>query len=440
MPNRTSLTLIFAAAVLAAAACNDGTTGGIPVTPPPVRSLGTITGRVDGDKFSATFTPAGASAALVGNGSSGELSPAIYGDATTAHVFGTITGIVDIPGTSRTWTINVAMRNLLAYAIGSNYSTGNATPPDTSGVFLVFTTLPIRTNPQSCQSPCTIKLINQMGAANFSAPAQPYFWYKSRPTAVQGAPGTDTTGDVVWKFQATPFAVPDTIHSFTFVLEVSAAWPPPNDAVWGNSYNWKTDSMPDTVSKPRWKPAFKQTNGGTVLGTEVFTAGTGLTMTASPNTRSIYLARHDSLGTMDGHIDATLKIVNNSANTIQALIGFAEPAGSGRKQVFVGIASNRVSFVTYTQATGAWSVNGSTFAITSGVFHTFRLRKLGIIDNHLCVDGVDVLQRTYAQLNNTTVDFQNTTVTFGMRGRNGTGAQAIWTAVTYQIGNDGGSC
>lgn len=441
MSARSSLTSVAALAVIGVAACNDGTVGGLSTPPPPVRGMGVIQGTVDGRNFSARFTPSSGSAAVLGNAASG-LSPAIYGGPTTVNVFGTVDSIVDTVGTSRTWYIRVAMRNLLSYAIGSNYSDGNTTPPDTTGVFLVFTTLPIRSKPASCQSACFLNVANTMGLGNFTAPGQKYFWYQSRPTAVAGSPSTDTTSDVVWKFRATPNTAPDFITAFTFILTVGAAWPPPNDTQWSYSYDWLTDSMPDTVAKPRWKPAFAATNGANTLGTETWSASTGVVTTATNAAHSLYLSRHDSLGAMGGHIDATVKLANAAPGVIQAVFGFAEPAGG--KQIFIGLASDGVSFVDYNQATGQWVVNGPIYT-NGGTFNgtvsqTYRLRKIGMTDAHFCVGNTDAIQLPRLSQENVTADFSNTTENFGVLGNGTVSAAATWTEVDYGIGNDGGGC
>ena len=199
MPNRLSLTALSLTALLAATACGDGTTANTPVAPPGRPApLGVIRGTVSGDSMSAVFVPYGSAGAT-----SGDVSPSIYGSPATIQVTGTFVSLVDVRRpTTRTWTFNVHMRNLLTYPIGSNYSASNPAPVDTSGVFVFFTTAPFITQGTPC-SGCTIAASNWGGKGTSPVRMQPFFWYKDRPTAMQGSPGTDQTSDIPWQFTGT---------------------------------------------------------------------------------------------------------------------------------------------------------------------------------------------------------------------------------------------
>ena len=229
--------------LLFALACGERSISGSPPPNIPGKPLGMLIGTVSGDSFRATFVPA---AGDVRRASA--VSAAIYGGPTTANVFGTIlAGYPKNVGGKHTWIFNVAMRNLLSYAIGSNY--GATVPPDTGGVFLFFTQLPVVVFPNPCTG-CVVNVTSQSGTRNFTNPGQPYFWYHDRPTAMQGTIGTDTTSDVQWTFQAATFTPPDTAHTFNFVLLVNAMWPPPNETAWQVRYDGTQDSVPDAHGKP----------------------------------------------------------------------------------------------------------------------------------------------------------------------------------------------
>ena len=433
MPKRFALIPLTALALLALAACQDGQFSAPKTSPPggPSGVLGMLQGTVDGNTMTTTFIPLGNSPAVDGN-----FSPAIYGNqGSTVSVSGVVDSLHDVANVSRTWFLHVRIRNLLGYPIGSNWNA--AASPDTTGVFVFFSSLPVVTLPSPC-SGCTVNVNNPAGSANFTVPGQKYFWYKNRPTAVQGSPGTDTTDYIVWQFKTTSFTAPDTAHAFTFVLLVSAEWPPPNETTWSTKYDGTNDSLPDTQAEPRWRK-FAALFAPT-LGSEVWTAGTELVLTAGNNSTSIYQDRRDSLGLMSAVMDAKVRVPTVAAGEIQAVFGVAEPLLAGGRQAFIGVASDRVSFVNFSDFTGQWSANGGTFALDGTTYHSYRLRKIGTASAALCVDGVATgLTRTYAQLQGTTFTFFLSSTAFGMDGRVG-GAESRWTSVLYTIGSDGGGC
>ena len=441
MTQRRSLTALSLIALLAATACSDGAMGTKPADPPGRSGpLGIIRGTVSGDSMVAEFVPMGNAGAV-----NSALSPAIYGSGSTVAITGEFVSLLNntpVVG-KRTWTFKVHMQNLLPYTIGSNYSDGNTTPPDTSGVFLFFSILPTVTHPTGCV--CSVTIPNYWGLGNFSGLNQQYFWYKDRPTAVQGTPGSDTTSALVWKFignykQPSPS---DTVHSFSFQLTVNAAWPSTNDTAWAYSYNWKTDSLPDLNAEPRWKPPFAQVNQYTTVGTEVFNIGTDLVLTAANGTSSIYLARNDS---MDPPKSASMAIKGNLQNAIagvpiQAVYGLVQP-GAGGKQAVMGIYEDHVAFVHLDPVTGLWSdIAGTAVPATGTAVHTYRIRKFGTLNLYLlCVDNNILSFITDSQLDPRASDFNTTTEFFGVVG-NATGpANLHLTSTSYVLGTDGGGC
>ena len=436
MPNK--LFPAAAVALFALAACNDRQMPSAPPTipPPPSGNVSAmLQGYVDGKTGTATFTPLGMAPSLFGS-----VSPSIYGtQGVNLSIFGVIDSIITVAGTSRIWYIRLGVRNLLAYPIGSNYP--NAAPPDSSGVFVGFTVLPNVAVPSPCA--CTIIVNNPMGKAQFTAPGQPYYWYNSRPTAVQASPGTDTTkNNPEWQFKATTFAGADTANSFSFVLLVNAAWPPPNETTWSATYDGTVDTLPDANGKPRWKK-FAST-GVPTLGTETWSAS-GLAVNAADNVHSIYFGRHDSLGINSAFLKATGSVTAAGApsTNYKAVFGFVEPQGGvpTQRQVFIGIADTRVGFVSFNNGTGQWSTLSSTTiggAFNGNISHTYTLRKIGNTSAALCVDGVQQLTRAYGGWDTVRNNFNTYSVVWGADGRAG-GALSVWTNVSYTIGSSG-SC
>jgi hypothetical protein len=420
-----TLSLTFLA--LGAAACSESHLSSAP--PAPLHTLGILRGTVTGHSMVTEFVPIGAAGSM-----NSSISPAVYGGPTTVTVTGNYLNLVDHPPT-RTWTFGVHMQNLLNFAIGSNYSASNSVPPDTSGVFLIFTSAPVVTFPGPCS--CSVSIDNFSGTGNFSAVGQKYFWYHDRPTAVQGSPSTDTTSDLTWQFTGT-FSGPDTVHAFTWVMTVSAAWPAEDDTTWKYTYNALTDSEPDLHAEPLWKPAFAQDSGLKTLGSESWTAGTGLTLTAGANS-SIYFAHHDSLApTWSAFIEADVTLPTHS-DSVQAVIGWILPPATTGKQAFVGVFSDSVAFVTMDSVTGTWSElagSGPAVTVTPAVSHNILLVKLGGGAAFFCVDhGVETILFS-SSLDPPTPSFRDThpsTVVFGTMGSSNSSGKAVWTDVLYGL-------
>jgi len=431
MLNRTSLTPTAVALGLALAACSDRSSLAAPYAPPPRgTTIGMITGTVEGNKFTATFTPMGAQSAV-----SSAISPAIYGDPSKALITGQFVNLVSVIGSHRTWTFNVSMHNLLSYAVGSNYGTN---PLDSAGVFLGFTLLPTVTLPNPCHS-CAVSVLGTMGTANFTGAGQPYYWYNKRPQAAGTAMGKDSTAALTWTFQTNTWnpGVTDTVHAFTFQLYVNAFWPRPNDTQWSVAYDATSDSLPDTQAEPRWTKF--ASNGSPTLGTESWSSA-GLQMYAASNAFSIYHGRRDSLGTNSGFMDATLRVANADAGTVQAAFGFAEATGG--REMFAAIASDRVGLGNFNEANGNWSFQAGAYMLNGAQFHTYRLRKIGTGSTGtvvICVDGTQRVSRTYNQQQTVRATFQSSSTVFGLDGR---GAQdsAFWKGVSWTIGSNGGGC
>lgn len=432
--------------LLSVAACSDSHLGSEPPPPPQPRMMGTLKGTVEGKKVSFEYVPP---ASRLGTTAPG-FSPQIYQDTSMIRVFGTVDSIVDTVGVSNTWYIRVASQNLLSFPIGA--SQGAAAPSDTQGVFLVFTQLPVKSVSYFCPT-CTVFLINQMGTGNFGSPMQPYFWYYNRPTAMQGTPSTDTTDDRVWIFRTTHVTAPnDSLRAFTFVLEVSAWWPPGQDTIWLSSYNGTTDSLPDTQASPLWK-RWVPTNGGFTLGTQTFNSGSNLTLADASGTNVSYYERDDSIGFAGFlNIDANVQIdgttCTSSTTAICAVFGLAEQ-DTGRYAA-IGVSPTQVGYVIWNQATGTWSFSGVPGAIftgeTPGTFdgtqpHIFRIAQ-NKLHADLCVDGTPEISITRPNLPlSAGTDFIGRQVFWGDAGDAGaTGSTTKWKVLRYSIATNGGNC
>jgi len=436
-----SLTLL----ALGAAACSESKMSSEPPVPPNgTHPLGIIYGTVSGDTMRAEFVPVGLP--ITGHSA---ISPSIYGGTGTVAVTGEFVSDVQNPPSSRTWTFKVHMENLLSYAIGSNYSDGNATPPDTGGVFLFFQSNPVISQPFPCPG-CVVSDTNYAGIGNFSAVGQKYYWYKDRPTSVQGSPSTDTTSDQNWVFVATPYDPGGGrgVNAFSWMMLVSAAWPADPDSATTYTYNALTDSEPDLHGKPQWKPPFAQDNGLTTLGSESWTAGSGLTLTANANS-SIFLARDDStdLANWNSGMQAKVNVLNTGSDSVQAVIGLVGQTALD-KQLFVGVWPDSVAFLKLDPVTGVWSHFPGTTArhVASGVAHVVTLSLLGGGGSGIaffCVDHGFQTFLPYASLQSPDATFLTSHPSTAVFGTVGTGTQmgqVLWSSVTYQLSGNTITC
>ena len=424
---KTRLPVAF---LIAVAACTDHQVSAPPPPNVPVKPVGMLIGTVSGDSLTSTFVPSSSGDLSTASG----LSAAIYGGPTTASVFGTNTAFTTT-GTKRTWTFNVAMRNLLTYAIGSNY--GSSTPLDTGGVFLFFSQTPVVTNANPCTG-CVVNITNAMGTRNFTAANQQYYWYRSRPTAMQGTIGTDTTMDDSWTFQTTSVTAPDTVHAFTFVLLVSAMWPAPNETTWQVLYDGLNDSFPDKSAEPRWQPEALQ---GTP-GKETWSPLSGVSITAQNKQKDLDFTRKDSL-TDSAYMDVKVQVSAGTNGEIAAMFGFIEP--SGGRTLMVGVTTNLVEFAALDSVSTDASFNqwmplsGSSTVAASGLVR-YRLRKFAQDSVVLCVNGNRSLELPYSSFQPVSSNLPADISSFWGAQSISKKAIASFTLVTYTLGTTGGGC
>jgi hypothetical protein len=430
MSIRSAFIRTSAVALLALGACNDASMpASAPKSPMPPGAIGTIVGTINGDSMTATFTP------VVGGPSrSGDvISPAIYGNqGVTVTVKGTVLSQTFYPPDSVVWQVRINLRNLLTNAIGTNYA--GSTPLDSAGVFAFFLSNPTITLPAGCG--CTVSIDNPAGVGNFTTPGQHYFWYNSIPTAVQGAPGTDTTANEIWIFKANKSIA----HAFIFVLMVDAMWAPPGETSWTVMYNGLTDSLPFTLAEPRWKGAHFQNIVGNPRATVTWSP-TGLVIASSNNNRDTAVTRHDSLGTLPAVMDVTLNQTAAGNARVAAVFGFVEPGGAGRRYMVAGLKGKTLGFAVMDSTTGIWTDTLATLPFDNTKPHTIRIRKIVVPSPQaeLCLDGNIAVILPYASFPVTPARLNGESAFFGLQGRGG-GASVTYTSVTYTIGNDGGGC
>ena len=429
MVKRITLRFPFAFLIFALA-CSDRAVSAPPPPNVPGKPVGMLIGTVNGDSLSSTFFPASGDLTTAEG-----LSAAIYGGTTTVNVFGTNT-VFKVQGGVRIWTFNVAMRNLLSYAIGSNYT--SAAPLDTSGVFIFFTQTPVVTAPNPC-SGCAVNVTNYMGTRNFTAPGQQYFWYRSRPTAMQGTIGTDTTADDAWTFQTTSFTAPDTVHSFTFVLLVSAMWPPPNETSWQVVYDGLKDSLPEKAAEPIWQAQSLQGNPAR----ETWSPLSGVSINAQNKQKDLDFTRRDSLGDMSAYMDVSTAVTQGTSGELASVFGFVEPAGG--RALMVGVTPSTVQFAAIDSLGTDASFNqwfpltGSGIVAASGLVN-YRLLKYARDSVVLCANGARVLELPYASFQPVSSNLPAGISTFFGAQSISKKAIGVFTFVSYTIGTFGTGC
>jgi len=427
MKNMRAMLAAGALVALAAAACKDSSPGAPKIVPPPpAPGRGAIIGAVDGATNKVTFTPAGMSADY-----SGGASPASYGNqGVTVTVYGTVDSVITVPGVSKTWYIRIGFRNLESYPIGSNF--GATAPPDTSGVFLFFSSgAPVVTSPSSC-SGCTMTVPNTMGTTNFTAPGQTYFWYRNRLMGLQGSPSTDTSyNNPEWQFKANS----DQVTGFRFTIMVNSDWPPPYQSSWTGEWVAALDSLPDDNGSPPWHEY--TVPGDPKLGIDTM-RGSYMALIAHDSATSIYMARNDSIGNMSAMLNVYVKDSVIGGQSYQAVFGIAEP--SPGKQVFIGLVDDKIDFLSFNNVNGAWTkLAGATTCSTTGCTsnttgHTYSLRKFGTDSVALCIDGVRRMELAYSSLQATQSSFYNATVIFGVKGYGKLNTTSYWTSASYTLG------
>ncbi|HEU4642347.1 MAG TPA: hypothetical protein VFS44_07810 [Gemmatimonadaceae bacterium] len=420
---RGALGCALASMLAGATACGGGAvvTGTEQVPIPPAASgniIAALEGTVDSAgnvSFARTAPPVGAATLAPG------VSAQFYGSQNVnVRLYSTPTVIdTDAATGKKRWRFDVGIRNLLPYPIGSDQS--GAAPADTMGVTVFFTTIPTVTGPSPCTG-CALAITNADGTDNFTAVGQPYYYWHERIGAVAAAPSTDTTlGRRTFTFEGTP-----TVTNFRFVVLVSAAWPPPNDARWKVSYDATSDSLPDTQASPPWKKAGILQNGSATWATGALTMNAG-------GGNDVYFFRRDSLAAATpAYMEAKLTLANGAPkDDPSAIFGFVD----GTRLIALGVAKNRVGFAAISPITNAWTMIGTPAAVGGTTAHVYRLTKNGSSAATITVDGQTAVTVSYNALPTGTLGALGATQFFGASVANGhASSTSTWSYLSYELG------
>ena len=428
---------ILAAAVVAVVGCSDRSNSIVGVTPPaqtpsvlPTGNLGVVMGSVD-ENGNVTLTPLQGTSGDVGPGIDGS----IYGSQNVnVHVYAAA-ATVSTKNNTKTWTMQIGLRNFLPYPIGSNQA--GPTPSDTTGIFLAVISGPTVSKTSShCPGSCAMSVVAYDGTGTFTAPNQKYLYWRERLAAKQAVAGADT----VSSRRTIKFTSPVQVTDFTFFLIVGADWPAPAQTSWSVFYNAPTDSAPDQHAKPIWRKGNMSTFGS---ATESWSKSQGVDSLELSNAKDYYLFRRDSLeASTPAYFEAHVKVSAGGQTEPETVFGFLD----GTRMAAVGMTNGAVGFVKYAFLAknlfghGLPQANfvGSSFAVDATKSHTYRLRKFGADSVTLEVDGLKRLVAMYSQLPTLAQDSIATFTTgpaefFGDGSISGNHNSA-WSVLTYGIG------
>lgn len=424
------------AALAAVVGCSDrsaGVTGtGVmqPQTPPmlPSQSLGMVQVTVD-DAGNVTTVPL--------QGASSDLAPgidgSIYGSQdVNVHVYAKAATSV-IKGSTKTWTMNFGLRNLLAFPIGSNQ--GGSTPSDTTGIFLALISGPTVSKTSShCPGSCAVSTVGYDGTGTFTAPNQRYLYWRERLAVKQAVPGADTVS-VRRPFTWTS---PTQVTAMTFVLIVGADWPAPAQQNWSVFYNAPTDSAPDQHAKPIWRTGNMSAFGA---ATEAWSKSQGVDSLEPQNAKDYYLFRRDSLAAATpAYFEAHVKVSSGQTKP-ETVFGFLD----GTRMAAIGMTNARIGFVKYAFLAPGFFGHGlpqanfvDSLSNDATASHTYRLRKFGTDSVTLEIDGTRRLRLTYSQLPSVAQDsvasFTTGPAEFFGDGSISGNHNSAWSVITYGIG------
>ena len=399
--NRHSLrTALMTALVITAGACSDQsiTASDKPAQQPTANpsQAGMLRGTVreDGSIYFESLDP---SIQVGDNGVSG----AIYGNQNVTARVSISAYHMDSNSTTKTWTLKLAVHNLLNFPVGS--VDGSAAPFDTVGMFIFFPSVPRILTPVPCTGCGTISILNTQGSSNFTAPNQPYYWYHDR-LAAKGQVGDSTSHNPTWKFSGSR-----NIKSFSFFVILSAPWPrgvAGGDTTWSVFYNPPVDSLPDVNAKPLWKSV-----GLSNTATPTLSSGT-LKLDANHSTSSNnpiciffhictaddkFYFRSDNLNrTENAYIESKFSLPTSAGGDPVMIIGLADSV----KFVGIGIGNGKVGFATFNTSSEKWLWYGATVSVTTTSVHTYRVGKFGANNATLYVDNAERISVADAQIPN----------------------------------------
>lgn len=337
---------------------------------PPGPALARMQATVDLRKGTMTFAPIRGAAGASADG----FRPQIYGQQGQMVLLYNSPPVTTDPSSPglKTISANVGLKNLLNHRIGDEQNL--IAPPDTMGIYVFFTQLPVVTQPQPCTG-CTVRIANAMGVLAFDAPNEPYFYWRDIVDTASLVLRDTTLVRTLWTFEAS-----QAVTQFSFEVLVSAPWPPPNETTWRIEY--PGDSAPNLRSEPLWDA------GGSG---SVSTAGGVLTLDVNSGLTRSY-SRQDSLRTGDnGFMSANMRMtVNSPAGTPSA--GFI--LNDNVRSIGLGLSGSEVGF---TNGSFTSFLPGTTRSLpTTSTFFDYQIRKFAADSVQLWVGGARQLSLAYS--------------------------------------------
>lgn len=384
----------------------------IVIAAPPV--IGELRGTVDLVSGILSFEP------IRTPGASHLFSAQVYGNqGQTIRLYNNTVSVTISPTGRKQFSGDVGLQNLLPHSIGDEQ--GDAAAPDTMGIFMFFTELPVVTASSDGCSGCTITLPGTHGTASFTAPNQHYFFWPELVGAYGS--GSDTTRS---RFRLTFDADPRVLN-FSFRVLIYAAWPAPHSNRWRVEY--RGDTIPDDAgTKPRWRTAGL---GGT------WSASGGLLTTDVTRDRERLFFRRDSLAReQSAYIEARARPTRGnqfSRNTI----GLAD----GTKLIGIGFGANAVGWVdaagSFLSST-ACACGQNPRSISTAGFRSYTVQKFGADSAVFLVDGVRESMILYSRMDTdpyTAGEMRSPLTFFGMTADNRAyGGTSEWETVRYELG------
>ena len=418
--------LALAAGAAAAAGCSDAapsreraapTAPAAESLPAPV-VLGAMRANVDLVAGTMTFEPipapgtssssssASSSPSARGARAPGAPLAAIYGDQNvTVRLSNTAVAVTIDPTTGRKrFTGNVTVTNLRPHPIGDEQ--GAATPPDTMGIFVFFSTEPIITAPTPCAG-CTITVFNYHGVKTFDQPSRKYFFYPER------LPANGSSTARTWVFDASP-----AVTNFYFDVLLSAAWPPPNETRW--AVRLDGDSLPDTQEEPRWRIEQAGVNSATATGGMV-------TISVNNNATRRYFRRDSVASAGNAYIETRMQLNSSNAGRPEGRIVIDD----GVRHMALGVARASVWF---SDANNTF-LPGTPLSVPTAATaqNVYQLRKYGADSIVFYVNGTRGGAFSYAALPVTAYAGTAPLLIFGNRSLQGPSGSS-WDYVYYEIG------
>jgi hypothetical protein len=366
---------------------------------PSVAPLAMLRGTVDLDRHTLTFSP------VIPNGTAGFVA-AIYGDQNVNVRLYNSAVVLDSSTAPWRWSASVGIRNMRPHYVGDEEAV--ATPLDTMGVYVFF--VQDATPGQPCTG-CFARIGNHDGTLSFNAPNQKFFHWRERLNPMSSPAGDTTQSRRVWQFETSPG-----VRSFSFVVLIAAAWPPPHETRWRIHY--PADVLPGNAA-PSWKTEAWSPGGSASVGSGV--------LSIRGNSGGLYMFyRRDPIApAQNAYMSAAVTTASGGATRPEVALLLSDHV----RLIALGISATRVGVMTNT---GQFQ-SGTISALTSGT-HTFQLRKYAADSIVWFVDGTRRGRATYSSLSpDTFTSTPGAHAAFGAVPTPG-GNTSTWDDVIYEIG------